>query len=230
MLRRDFMPCAHNAALEKRESRFHSVCVNVAMNVLLGVIDSLVDLFLHVIECPRIDGRFIGHNHFDVASNVGVDNFAHRSRPRIGSANQAEIAVALPDADNHLRGVLGTPTTLFASHVGFIYFDSAAQGFRRYVQHGRTDAMAEVPRCFIADSKLALHLIGRHALARFAKQVGRKKPLPQRQVRIMEYGLSRYAKLMRAVIANKLIALEDAVDLARAAFKALYAVLPAEAL
>src|SRR5258706_5517141 len=193
MLCRDFMPRSHNASLEKRERRFDGVCVHVAMNVLLGGIDRPVVLFLHLIERIGVDGRFIRHNHFYVAPDVGVDNLAHRGRPRIAGANQPEIAIALTDADNHLRGILRTPTTLFASNVGFIYFDRATQRLWRYIQHGRTDAMAEVPRRLVADSKLALHLVSRHALARFAEKIGRKKPLPERKVRVMEDGLRCYA-------------------------------------
>ena len=230
MLRRDFMPRAENAALEKRESRFHGVCVHIAMNIFPRVIDRLVDFFLHVIERPRIDGRLVSHNHFDVRSDVGIDNLPHRGRPCIRSANQSEIAIALPDANNYLLGILRTPAALFPRYVRLIYFDRAAQRFWRYVQHGRTDAMAEIPRCLVAHSKLALHLVGRHAFARLTEQIGRKKPLPEREMRVVEDGLCGYAKLVRAVIANKLIALENTVDLARAAFEALYAVLPAEAL
>ena len=224
------MPRAHNAALEKRESRFHGVCMHVAMNIFPRVIDGFVDFFMHVIERPRIDGRFIGHNHFDMRPDVRIDDFAYRGRPCVTGANKPEIAIALPDADNYLLGILCTPAALFACDIRFVNFDCAAQRFWRYFQHGRTDAMAEIPRRLVADSKLALHLIGRHALARFAEQVGRKKPLPQRQVCIVKDGLRCYAELVRAIVADKLVALEDAVDLARAAFKALYAVLPAEAL
>ena len=36
MLRGDFMPRSHNAALEQREGRFHGVGVNVAVGVVLA--------------------------------------------------------------------------------------------------------------------------------------------------------------------------------------------------
>src|SRR6266478_2810508 len=219
MFRGDFMPRAYNAALEKRESRFHGVCVHVAMNVLLGVIDRLMDFFLHVIECPRIDSGFVCHNHFHVPADVGIDNLAYRVRSRIGRANQAEIAVALPNADYYGLLASCTPAALLAAHIGLINLYGPAQRLGRYVQHGRADAMAEVPRRFVADSKLALHLIRGHALARLTEQVGGKKPLPQGQMGIVEDGLRCYAELMRAIVANKLIARVDAVDLARAALQ-----------
>src|SRR5438552_2277311 len=64
MFRRDFMPRAHNAALEQRESRFHGICVNIAMGVFPRVIDGLVKVLLHLVESVWIDSRFVGHNHF----------------------------------------------------------------------------------------------------------------------------------------------------------------------
>src|SRR2546427_12248115 len=57
MVRRDFMPRAHNATFEQRKGRFHGVGMNVAMRVLLRVIDSPVKVLLHLVERPRIDGR-----------------------------------------------------------------------------------------------------------------------------------------------------------------------------
>ena len=44
MLRRDFMPCSHNAALEQAESRLDGVGVNVAMRVFTRVINRERDL------------------------------------------------------------------------------------------------------------------------------------------------------------------------------------------
>ena len=90
--------------------------------------------------------------------------------------------------------------------------------------------MTEVPSRLVADPKRALNLASRHALFGFAKQAGCKEPLPQRQVGIVKDSLGRHAELVRASIANKLIALENTVDLAGAAFKALWASGPAKAL
>src|SRR6266478_1918799 len=102
MLRRDFMPCAHNAALEQRESRFHGVSVHITVSVFLRVIDGLVKVFLHLVERPRIDSRFVGHNHFHVAPNVSVDNLADSCGLGILSMNKPKIAVTLADANNNL--------------------------------------------------------------------------------------------------------------------------------
>src|SRR5437016_13254302 len=98
MFRRDFMPCTYNAALEQAESRFHSVCMHVAVRVLTGMVDSLVKVLLHLIECPRVDSRFIRHNHFHMASNVCIDHFADSLGLGIFGTDEPQIAIALPDA------------------------------------------------------------------------------------------------------------------------------------
>lgn len=52
MFRRDFMPRTHNAAFEKRESRFDGIGMNVAVSVFAGVVNRLVLACRDVPECP----------------------------------------------------------------------------------------------------------------------------------------------------------------------------------
>src|SRR5713226_3550652 len=120
MLRGDFMPCAHNAALETRKGRFHGVCMHGAVRILPRVIYSPMQVLLHFIERPRVDSGFVGHNHFDVAPDVSIDNLSHGCRLGILSMNKPKIAVTLSDANDYLWVILRTPTAFFTSHVGFI--------------------------------------------------------------------------------------------------------------
>jgi hypothetical protein len=198
MFRRDFMPRAHNAALEQRESGFYSVRMNVAVRVFPRVVNRFVLALLHVVERPRIDSGFVGQNHFHMAANIGVDNLLHGLGLRILSSNQTQIAVALSDANNYLRFVLPTPAALLARNIGFVNLDRAAQLFRRYLQHGRPDTMAEIPRRLVADSERALNLAGGHSLFGFAEQVRRKEPFSQGQMRIVKDGAGRCAELVVA--------------------------------
>src|SRR6266704_2867400 len=101
MLRTDFMPRSHNAALEQRKSRFDGIRVNIAMRVLSGVIDRAVLFLLESIERPRVNRGFVRHNHFNVPTDVRLDNLTHRIRAGVLSMNQPQIAVTLPDADYH---------------------------------------------------------------------------------------------------------------------------------
>src|SRR6267378_8306235 len=120
MYRRDFMPRSHNAALEKREGRFHSVCMHITMRVFPRVVNRLVQVPLHFVERIRINGRFIGHNHFYMAPDIGIDNFAYCRGLRILSANQSEVTIALSDADDNLLDALWTPAPSFATNVCFV--------------------------------------------------------------------------------------------------------------
>src|SRR6266851_6758957 len=110
MLRRDFMPRPHNAALKQRERRFHSVCVNVAVRVFPRVIDSLVKVLLHLVERPWVDSGFVRHDDLYMAPNVRIDNLAHRLRLCILSTDQPQISVALANANYNLLDALWPPT------------------------------------------------------------------------------------------------------------------------
>lgn len=211
------MPRAHDAALEKRESRFHGVRMHVAVCVLPRMIDGLVKVLLHLVKRPRVDRGFIRHNHFYMAPDIGVDYLAHGRGLRILGANHSQIAIALSDTDYDLFVRTRTPAALLTANISFVNLDNTPKLLFGGFQHGRSDAMAEVPRRFIADLELALHLIRRHTLARLTKQVGRKKPLPQRQVGIVEDRSRCRAKLIAASIAVKLVTFDNARNLVRLA-------------
>src|SRR5882762_11019959 len=200
MLRRDFMPRAHNAALKQGECRFHGVRVNVAVSVFPRVVNRLVLALLHGIKRPRVDSGFVGKNHFHMAADVRVDNLFHGLGLGILRPNQPKIAVALPDSDNNRNVALRTPPALLTCHVGFINLHGAVQLLRRYFQHGRTDAVAEVPRGLVADSQRPLNLASGHSLFGLAEQICRKKPLRQRKMSVVEDGSRRCAELVVAGI------------------------------
>lgn len=202
------MPRAHDAALEQGECRFDGIGVNVAVGIFLRVVNRLVAR-AHVFECPRIDSGFVGQNHFHVVANVGVDNLLNRLRLRIFGANQSEIAVPLPDANNNLRFVLRTPAALLASYISLINLDFAAKFFGCHFKHGRAYPVAEVPRRLIADSEGSLDLAGAHALFGLAEQVCCEEPLGQGQVRIVENRSRRCTELVVARITVVLSAIGD---------------------
>src|SRR5271154_3171335 len=169
MLCRDFMPRAHNAALEQGERRFDCVGVNVTVRVFPRMIDCLVDALLHLVEGIGVDSRFIGQNDFHVAANVRIDNLLDGLRLGILSPDQPQVSIALANADNDRYVALWPPTAFLASHVGFVNLNRAAELFRRYFQHCRAYPMAEVPRRLIANPERALNLAGAHALLGLAE-------------------------------------------------------------
>src|SRR5205807_1134207 len=106
-------------------------------------------------------------------ANIRVDDLAHCFRLCILSADEAQVSVALADADDHLFVRPWTPTALLAAHIGFINLHSAAEFFWRYFQHCRPNPMAEVPCRLVAYLQRALHLVGRHPFTAFGEQIRR---------------------------------------------------------
>ncbi len=198
MLRTHFMPRSYDAALQKAESRFHSVRVNVARSVLLRMANRLMLFLLNLGERPRIDGRFIRHNDFDKTAHVRLDDLAHGLRFRIFGPDKPQVSVALADADNDLLARPWTPAALFATYVSLIYLYCAAQLRGRDFQHRDPDSMAEKPSRAVRGFEHSLHLERGHSLLGFAQQIGRKKPLMERQVCIMEDSPCRSGELVAA--------------------------------
>jgi len=198
MLRVHLMPRAHDAALEKRERGFNGIGVNVAVSVLARMIDRAMLLTLHFVQRERVDRGFVRHNHFDVATEIGVDDLAHSSSFSVPCPDKAQIAVTLADADNHIRWPLCSPSALFSADIRLINFYSATQRLWRYFLHGFTNAMAEIPCGFVADSDGALNLASGHALFGLAEQCCSEKPFPEGQMGIVEDGARCYAKLVMA--------------------------------
>ena len=75
MLRRNPMPCSHDAAFQERECGLYGVRVDVAVHVLFAaVIDSLVRLLAVVfLERPRIRRVLVRHDHVNVIGDVFLD-------------------------------------------------------------------------------------------------------------------------------------------------------------
>jgi len=222
------MPRSHNAALEQRESRFYGVGVNVAVGVVLRVVNGSVKILLHLVQRPRVNSRFVRNNHFHVASDVCLDNLAHSRGLCILGMNQPEIAVALPDADDNLLFGAVAPLARLATNISFVNLNRAAQFLRSGFEHGRPDAMGEIPSGFVSGLEHPAQLVRRHALARLTEQVGGEKPLPQGQVGVMEDRSRRGRELIAACVTIKLMASRYARNLVRAARWALDALRPAE--
>src|SRR5437588_571275 len=70
--------------------------------------------------------------------------------------------------------------------------------FASGTSHSLADAMAEIPRGLVADSKHSLNLIRTDSFARFRHQVGNKKPFRQRQMRVVKDSPYRRGELILA--------------------------------
>ena len=205
MLRRDPMPRSHNPALQERECRFDRVGMNVAVNVDLGAVWNRLMLAgrdADALQGERVGNELIRHNHVNIFAHIFLDVFRQGAGLRILSMKKAEIAAALPDADNYFFRFLASvdaPTDLFAAYIGFIYFDCAIQLLKGNIfGHSMTDAVTEIPCRAVVNSEHPLKLVSRHSLAGLAEQIDGQKPLSKWQVRIVENRASRNGELIAA--------------------------------
>ncbi len=199
------MPRTNDAALKQREGRLHGIRVQITDGILPeAVIDSLVlSKNASFLDCFGVRREVVRHNYINIFGHVIFDVLRQCSRLHIISVKEPEITATLPDANYYLFGratsALRTLRRL-SSNVGFIYFDCTVK-FRLVFfggTHSSPNAMAEIPCGFVADSKHPFKLVGAHSLAGLAQHVGRKKPLYERKVSIMEDSSRSYRELIAA--------------------------------
>ncbi len=238
MLGADLVPRSHNPALQKRERRFHGIsrdtCTVLISCVFFGaVVDGfMLSLDASVCHDVLIASPIVGHQDFQVLTDILFEVLSESAGTGVGRVKETEIAFALSDTDNNLlgfHGSLDTLTALAATYVGFVHFDCTVQHWGVNLFHGRTDAMAEVPRRLVAsDAQSSLDLVGRHSFACFNEKENGHKPSFQRQVRVVEDGLGSHSELVMALAAFKLRIIGEFKHFLALAAKALDAVRPAE--
>ncbi len=205
MLGANPVPRSHDATLEKRESGFDRIGVNVSHDVHARTV---VNLFVvGPLSLPHggiIRGSVVGEDYFHILGDVLSDVLSERSTLGVVGMEESEIAVALTDADYHFLVVILCDMALAAIHtadVGNIHLDFAIQHRLISLSHSVTDAMAKVPCRFVAHSDCALNLAGRHSLLRLAEQVSGQEPLAEREMRIVEHRAGRDGELIVTVFA-----------------------------
>src|SRR5712664_726376 len=96
------VPRSHDAALEKRESGFDSIGVNISHNIdALAVSNLLVILHARLPNRRVIRGSIISKNHFHVLAYIVTDVLRECATLCISGMEEAEIAVALTNANDH---------------------------------------------------------------------------------------------------------------------------------
>jgi hypothetical protein len=202
MLRADTMPRSHDAALQETESGFDRIGMNVAVNVdAILVADSFVLRGRNSSSghCVWVSSELIRHDDINILAHVFADILRHGASLRIFGVKESQIAIALTDANNYFFGFLASVDAqpdFLSADVGFVHLDSTAQHWLVYFPHRRTNAMAEIPSSFVADSKGTLHLISGESLACFHKQNNSGEPSGQRKVRIVEHGSGSHGEVI----------------------------------
>ena len=145
-----------------------------------------------------VGGKLVRHYRGHVYADIVSNDVMQGASTNISSANESQISAALTDADNDFFLWNGAMPTRFATNVGLVNLYSAIQQRCVDLLHGVTDAVAEIPSSLVADTEGALNLIRGHSLARFAQQIGCKKPLPQREMGVIEDCSGGHGELIAA--------------------------------
>ena len=217
MLCADVMPCSGDSALQKGESGFDVVGVNIPASVFfLAVCDGLMPLSV-LASFPKgewVLRRVIGENHVHILADVLADILCQRSRLCVLRVEEAEIAIALADSEYHFFVVHPADTALpyvLAAYIGFVKLNRAVEHLLLTFDHRGPDSMTEKPRSLVATNpERPLNLTSGNSLFRLAEKVRSEKPLSQRQVRVMEYSSRSHAKLVAAIGAFKFALREQA--------------------
>lgn len=200
------VPSSNDAALKQRECGFHSVGVDVSDYVAsFAVVDGLVIAPSRLPHGDDVRNVVIGEDNFYILTDILTDVLGESSRFRILRVEEAEIAVALTNANHYFFVVVFCDVALtanLAANVSGIHFHFPIQHGFIGLRHCVPDAMAQIPRRLVtADSESALNLASGHALLRLTEQERCGEPLHKRQVGIVEYRSSGNGELVVAILA-----------------------------
>jgi hypothetical protein len=209
MLRADFMPRAHNSALEKRECGFNGIGVNVALGIDAELVANRLvpPVFSQMLRRAPVCFPIVREQNIDILADILADVLFERSALGVRGMEESQVAATLTDSDNDFfvivfRGLSLPP--ILAANVSFVHFDFAAEHRPVHFDHRRADPVTEIPCCPVAsDSQRPLHLTSRHALLGFAKQQGSEEPFIQGEMAVIENSSSGDGELVVALLAVK---------------------------
>jgi len=229
MLDAHLVVAADDGTLQEAPDVLDPVGVNVAAHPFLdrvvyglmsGVVVSDATVGAPVVSVDRF--RLVG----DVLLDPGVEC------PLVASMNNLEPDLALTFHRTNDGGFVGAASLadflLLPTDPSFVNLNDTGELASVSVPHGFTDTVAEVPGRLVAHAERTLDLIGRHALLGFDHEVDGGKPLPERQLRVVEDRPRCNREAVAAVITIKLVPGSDLRDGAGSASRAAGAGRPAE--
>src|SRR6059036_1639819 len=102
MLRTDFMPGSHDAALQKREGAFDGISMNLPHNIkTLTVRNPLVTapMYLCFYHGRDIGTEVVSENSFDILAYVVFDVLRQRAGLNVFGVEEPKVSPALADSD-----------------------------------------------------------------------------------------------------------------------------------
>src|SRR6266704_1608872 len=180
------------STLEQRPEVLHSVCVDLPIDILLGMIDDLVGVSL--IGQERIGVDFAAG--FYISADMSLKVVLSTGRNYVST----NLAAALQNAD-HGNLILGSslsdaPMVLVAVHEsgratdeGFIYLNLTtlpANFQKRAVLHCKPDAVKHEPCRLLSDAEIAGDFVGANPVLAVGNHPHCDKPFVQRDRRILK--------------------------------------------
>jgi hypothetical protein len=207
MLRANFMPRSHDAALQERECGFNRIGVDVALRVDAELVSNCLvpSIFTQMFRGASVCLPIVREQNIDILTNVLADVLFECSAPGVLGMKEPEIAAALTDTDYHffvvVLGRLSLPPVLTAN-IGFVHLDFSIKHWSVDFHYRSADSMAEIPcRSVASDSERALHLASGHAFLRFAEKQHGDEPFVQGKMAVIEYSSGCDGELVVAVLA-----------------------------
>src|ERR1700719_453633 len=206
MLCTESMPRTNNAALQKRECGFDGVGIDVALCINVELVPNrfVPSILPKMLRRTFVRLKVIREKDIHVLADVFSDVLLKGAALYIFRVEKSEVAATLTDSDYDFFVVMqrGFPfEPILSAYECFIHFNLSAQHSFVDFDHRCTDAMAQIPRSFVADSKRALNVTGRHALLRFTHQQRSEKPFRQWQMRIIKNRSCGHAELVVTILA-----------------------------
>lgn len=178
---------ADHGALEQAPDALHGVRVNVAAYPFLyGVIDDLVPRVL--VTDALVADPLIGVDGFGVVSNNVLKERVERVAVVALPDPEPDSTIAGDSAEDHVLAdlVSAADSPALAAVPGLVSLNDPGQ-LVALVLHRAPDAVAEVPRRFVAaDLEHPLDLVGADALLGLDHQVDGGEPLPQGELGVLK--------------------------------------------
>lgn len=206
MLRAYTMPATHDAALEQRERGFNCVGVSVALGVDAELVPNRLvpSLLAEFHRSTTVCAGVISKKYVEIFAQVLFDVLLERSTASIFCVEESKFAATLADSNDDFLVIEAGRLALvpeLSADIGFVHFDFAVEHRSLRFDHRVPDAVAEVPRCFIADSERPLNLASAHALLGLAQQKRSHEPFRQREMAVIEDRARRNGELVIALFA-----------------------------
>ena len=199
-------------ALHQAPEVFHSIRMNIAANVLYGVIHDRVLIFAiqPVVRLQRVAEQ--RRASLDVLANLAVKFMLAAIR----YGERANVAAALHHAESDglilaarsrddFRAALGVHVARLSADERFVHLNFTREFRSSLVLHRLTDTMIQKPSCRIAASEIALHLLCRNAFLGVCGDRHGQEPLGQGKMALIEYGARGGAVLVAAAFVIALV-------------------------